>query len=285
MQKSRLTSGSKMEIFINALPSGITENSPEEMFQSAYEEAGYSISLDRVIDTFLNKHYLEYHIKMMLQDNSHDKIVLGDDEYQIALRAQKVISRDPDLLEYFVPSRGRVFFQVPVFFEHSGQPCKGMIDVLYISDEGVVHVLDLKTSGRGVWSFSNDFIYKRYYIQAAMYTLGIEKIKNGEMVFVDHPEAERIIELIQQANEIAQFGFIVVGTADKDSNEGILWRLRQEDKRFAFNGGKVNGTYYKGLHELIEDYKWHKAHDYWAKARELAQNKGELLLNIKYDND
>lgn len=270
---------------MEALPPGITDESQVEMFQTAYEEAGYSISIERVIKNFFEKHYLEYSIKMALQKNDDDKIVLGDDEYEIALRAQKVISQNPYLLEYFVPSKGRAFFQVPIYFTFDGQPCKGMIDILYFDEDGNVQILDLKTSGRGVWSFSNDFIYKRYYIQAGLYQLGIEKIKAGELVIVDHPQSDTIIQMIQSAAVIRNFGFIVVGTAASDSNEGILWKLRDIDHKFAFNGGYVNGTYFKGVKELVDDYKWHVEKDYWDMARELAEGEGLLPLNVKYDDE
>jgi len=102
------------------------------------------------------------------------------------------------------------------------------------------------------------------------------------MLEIDHPQANAIREAIIN-NPIKNFSFLAVGTAEKDTNEAILWTLRDEDKKFTFHGGEVNGTRYKGILELIADYRWHQEQDYWELPRILVKNEGKLELDLKYD--
>lgn len=101
-------------------------------------------------------------------------------------------------------------------------------------------------------------------------------------VVIDHPQGEEILRAIDAGN-LMNFSFIAIGTADKDTNEAIHWTCRDEDMSFALYGGRVDGTEYKGILELIEDYQWHEEQDFWELPRILEQNEGSLALDIKYD--
>ena len=73
-----------------------------------------------------------------------------------------------------------VYYQYPIYFEYRGVQCKALLDIVIVerNDDGeIVRItpIDLKTMNGNTYYFPNSIKARRYDIQAAWYTLALEK--------------------------------------------------------------------------------------------------------------
>lgn len=73
-----------------------------------------------------------------------------------------------------------VYYQFPIYFEYRGVQCKALLDIVIVerNDNGeIVRItpIDLKTMNGNTYYFPNSIKARRYDIQAAWYTLALEK--------------------------------------------------------------------------------------------------------------
>ena len=73
-----------------------------------------------------------------------------------------------------------VYYQFPIYFEYRGVNCKALLDMVFVyrTEEGKIVAIvgaDLKTMNGNTFYFPNSVRTRRYDIQAAWYTLALQK--------------------------------------------------------------------------------------------------------------
>jgi len=107
-----------------------------------------------------------------------------------------------------------------------------------------------------------------YYTQAALYDYAIRC-----------PESP-VINLIDEGYKILDFIFIVTETKTSSTNPALIYKTTQHERNCGMEGGYVDGRYYKGIYQLLDDYLWHEENDEWTYTREIYLNKGRISLEI-----
>ena len=161
--------------------------------------------------------------------------------------------------------RNQVEFEMP-WETLSGKvyTIRGMIDKIIINhDLKTIQALDLKTTGKPVYSFPNSYIKYAYYRQAAIYqNFVINIFKNN---FPDYG--------------ILPFKFIVAETAC--NNKPLVFEVSSDDLLIGMYGGfsKSTGKRMKGFAELVEEVEWHQKTGEWEIKKEVQDNGGVIILN------
>ena len=291
-----------MGIFIDNLPITITEESPEEEYQNAYEISEYKQALSTTIASLWKnekyKSYFEYRKKA----ESQGKFVLSHDEYEELVHAQKELLGNPFTRQYFMNNDPdiEIIYQLPIYFmveeheEGTEFEAKGLLDGVYIDHKKkTITPLDLKTIGKPISQFKQSYLKYGYYLQAEWYMYALEeliKFKNwksiGEVVI---PEKTFVGDKTHELNKkfsslsdyrVNPFNFIVSETKPFYQNPAQIFKVPAEQRKFAWRGGTHNGRYYEGLNELLTTYKWHLETNYWDMPKELYLNQGITTLNL-----
>lgn len=140
---------------------------------------------------------------------------------------------------------------------------KGMIDRLIIDHNNKkIKPFDLKTGGKPAMNFENSFFFYRYDIQAALYYV--------------------ICKLIQKEYypdyEIDNFKFIYISRYEK---QPLIWETPFGFLSKVFHGYTKNGRKYKGIKQLIDDYKWYESNSFKVVyPEEVYNNKGVLTISV-----
>ena len=137
-----------------------------------------------------------------------------------------------------------IIFQLPLFFEYEGISCKALLDMVIINHSSKKIIpIDIKTVGDYVLRFNRAIQKRRYDIQGAFYTYGIEKNK------------ESILELCNRtlnSNEydIANFAFLAESTFTPGTP--MIYVLTNE---LLEQGRWGDNEEVKGFHQAIEIYR------------------------------
>lgn len=255
--------------FIEKLPSGLTVNSPLELYMEAYRDSGYKMWPDKVVAKFwLNEEAVRYY--KLTRDLSDKVTVLSTDEYESVTKALELINANEFVKHYFKSSSIDIEIrnQVPVYFEYMGEPCKALWDGVYIDHKNkTIQIYDLKTA-KSVWDFPTSFLQYGYYRQCAFYELSALSKESP------------IKELLELDYTLLDFIFIAVENKKSSSQPAIIYRTTEKDRLCGLEGGTINGRKYRGINELINAYKFHKEMDYWDMPLELLNSKGEIKLDV-----
>jgi len=182
----------------------------------------------------------------------------------------ELIRVSPYAASYF--SKGKTWeelmHQVPIYFTLEGEECKALLDGIKIDHkEKTIEPFDLKTIGKSVFDFKANYLNYGYYTQAALYEYAIQQ-----------PESP-IYQLIVDGYTIKDFIFIVAETKTSSTNPALIYSTTQTERHAGMHGGFCEGKRYKGILELMSDYKWHVENNQWTYPREVFQNEGRIPLN------
>jgi hypothetical protein len=102
-----------------------------------------------------------------------------------------------------------VYFQVPIYFEYEGIPCKALLDILRVDKEfKTLEPIDLKTMGGFTAEFPWAVRSRRYDFQAAFYTEAVRSLTIG------YGRCEPLKTFVE-GYQIKMFKFIVETTHSK----------------------------------------------------------------------
>lgn len=258
--------------FIVNLPSGLNEESPLELFQEAYDKAGYKKSLSWVVEQLWStEKNVEYY--KWIKETPENKVALSKDEYFQVLKCKELLLANEFCRRYFFEEAGtELMHQVPIYFEYVlddvNYECKALLDGVLIDHESkTIQPFDLKTTGKAVVDFEMSFLHFGYYRQAAWYEMAL------------YSAASPLVELLQQGYEMLDFIFIVVETKQDSHTPAMIFRTSPKDRLAGIEGGYTKGRYWPGVNELLKSYRWHKDNNYWNLPMGVFLNRGETPLN------
>lgn len=240
-----------MGMFVQHLDEGITTSSELSAYERAYWQSGYKMPLNWVVDKFWSTpDAVEYYRKT--KGKSKDVTLISKDEYESVLKSVELIRCSPYAASYFEKAKTweELLHQVPIYFQLAGEDFKALLDGIKIDHkEKTIEPFDLKTIGKSVFDFKANYLNYGYYTQAALYEYAIQQ-----------PESP-VYNLIQEGYTIKDFIFIVVETKTSSTNPAIIYTTDADERYAGMYGGYCEGKKYKGILELVDDYRWHLEND------------------------
>jgi hypothetical protein len=195
-----------------------------------------------------------------------DRLVITQADYD---KAQSYIARlvsNDYVGKYFMKREKNVElqFQVPCYFEIEDVPFKSLLDCIYIDHNAkTITVVDLKTTSKPLSDFEHSFISYRYYIQAALYQEAIRQTHQDVLV-----------RGYKVSNETL---FIVIN----DFEAPMIWVAPAQMISTAWVGGITRyGKKIKGIHQLIEEFKWHTENNLFDYPASVYQNEGKRVIDV-----
>lgn len=256
--------------FVDCLPAGLTIDSARELYQEAYDKSGYKMAIDKIIPKFWeNEDAKGYYLAT--KGIAKDKTIISKDEYESVTKAKGLIMDNRFIHKFFynVDINTEILHQVPIYFEYRDEQCKALLDGVLIDHKArTIQPFDLKTIGKSVYDFPISYLQFGYYRQCSFYEIALKS------------ETSPVRKYLDIGFELLDFMFIAVETKVSSSAPAVMYRTSKRDRLMGVTGGYVNGRRYKGIDELIDDYKFHTSNDYWDLPRELLLNKGEVALNV-----
>lgn len=254
----------KMNTFIHNLPNHISRTSAINEYKDAYEKADYKINIEKVVSYLWDDpRNRQFFLKKKVIGS---KLLLTKSEYKDVLSAKRELERNEKFIKWFRSSDTlRVETQKPIYFKYRGIDCKGLLDSLVWDDTNkIVYPVDLKSTGKPTIFFEQSFIQYGYFRQAAFYTEAVHQyLQENNLYYTIYP-----------------FQFVVVEIKEYPKMGPIIWETSEKDIDCGMNGGFIKDTFYKGINQLIDDYKWHKEHDLWEYTREVYLANQILKLKV-----
>lgn len=256
--------------FIDNLPSGLTRESELFRYQEAYDKSGYKMKMDKIIEKFWdNQEAVGYYI--LTRDIDREKVILSRDEYEVITKARELIMANQFIYGYFftVNVYTELLHQVPIYFQYKEEQCKALLDGILIDHkERTIQPFDLKTIGKSVYDFPNSYLQYGYYRQCAFYEIALKS------------ENSPVKKYLDMGYQILDFVFIAVETKLSSSHPAIIYKTNEFDRQCGIKGGYRNRRFYKGIDQLIEEYKFHRDEDYWDLPKDILESKGIINLDI-----
>lgn len=265
--------------FVESLPLGLSIASLHDSYQEAYEASGYKVPIERVINWFWSNDSAVNYYNQRNEVLTKDVIILDKTEYERVSNAVSLIKENPYTLWYFLGDEPHIerLLQLDIYFEIKGVECKALLDGVVIDHKNkTIQPFDLKTTSKGVFSFENSFVSYGYFRQAAMYTEALHSYIKDRSLY--DPDIEQYTLL--------PFKFIVVDSRQNSTSPALIYNTTNNDITVGLYGGKLkhSDTTVKGVYQLIDDYLWHTKEDKWLLPREIYESKGEVPLNVFYEN-
>jgi len=199
---------------------------------------------------------------------SKGKIVVSTEEYMQACQMKNILEKNEFTSKYF--KKGNKFQQA-IIFKYYGRECKALLDMVDIDDDRqTIRPVDLKTTGKGVYSFRTAYISYKYYLQAAFYTralkYAIENDIDGYGKYKDYT--------------FLSFQFVVIETGM--FNPPCIFEVDDLDIAVGEHGGIINGTdrEVKGYKDLIDELEYHRTTGQYDYSQEVYENSGVISLNV-----
>ena len=234
--------------FIDNLPKDLSIISEESRYQEAWDKSGYKMKLSKIIEKFWeNEEHIKYY--KLTRNISDNKIVLSKDEFDSVTKARELIYANSFIHKYFfnLGSHIELLHQVPIYFTYLEEKCKALLDGVLINHRTrTIEPFDLKTTGKSVYDFPSSYMQFGYYRQCAFYELALKS------------EDSPVKKYIDEGYEILDFVFIVVESKVTSSHPAIIYVSSQKDRECGISGGVVGKRRYKGINQLIEEYKYCK---------------------------
>lgn len=254
--------------FVDKLPPGLYREAPLELYEEAYNYAGYRMSIEWVVNKFWGTDEIVQYYNDTVNVEK-DVIIISRDEMDKVQKIVELLLANPHTLPYFINEDPDVelLHQVPIYFSYQDVDCKALMDGILINHrDKTITPFDLKTTGMSVYSFPENFVRFAYFRQAAFYMLALLS------------EESPVAHL--KGYDFLPFKFIVAETKPNSYHPAIIYNTSGTDIEVGLKGGSYMGRKVKGVEELMENYRWHVATDLWDMPRELYLNKGELPLNV-----
>lgn len=156
-----------------------------------------------------------------------------------------------------------IYDQFELEFTYGKFVFRGIIDRLIINHaDKTIQMIDLKTGSPHGLSFMKSFMDFNYYLQEAIYTLGVNHVR--EKLGLD------------EEYELLPFLFLYVGKGDQIP---LVYEMTDTWHKAAKNGFTTRSGYkYKGLDELLDDIDWHLTNQKFDLPREVYEKEGSLTL-------
>lgn len=263
--------------FIDNLPGGLDPLlSDINAYREAYNKAGYKAKIETIIaKLWASSELTEYYLSTRNIDRS--KTILSRDEYDQVVKAKELILAN-EFTEYYFKSGEQtdglteLLSQVAIYFTYMEEDCKALLDGILINHEAkTIQPYDLKTIGKSINEFQYSYLSYGYYRQAAFYELALQY----------HP---RIIELELNGYKVLDFIFIVVESKITSTHPAVIFKTCLKDRVMGLVGGTVKGKSYKGISELINEYKFYRDNNYWNLPMDIYLNNGVVNLDV-FDNE
>lgn len=163
--------------------------------------------------------------------------------------------------------------QLDIYFDYKELKCKALLDrVILNHKDKTIQPIDIKTIGDYTTNFKKSILKYRYDIQAAWYTLALEK----KYMFSEYT--------------ILPFQFLVESTVHPGYNP-LIYTCSEMDllggkygissiSNYEINNLKtIKKNIYKGYENAIEEYKWYEEHGF-EEQRKIYENKGVIPINL-----
>ena len=238
----------------------------EDIAKDAYVDSGFKIKFDAVIAKFVGSE-AEIFYNEMRTVKSRGLTVITADDVTNSERIVTELKSNPvtkDVINLVTSVRWEVFNQIQIEgYEVGGVKFKSMMDKLVIDhDKKTIQVYDLKC----VWAVENFFeeyyLYRRAYIQAYLYWMACNKIK----------------EELDIADYYVEYPKFIVCDSTNYMNP-LIYNLSTGDINDALTGFEHKGRKYPGVQELISDLKWAIEKDVWNMSRKNSESNG--LVNLR----
>lgn len=224
---------------------------------------------EKILEDF-NKNGYDYY--QSLVDN-YGKIVIDVSLLDKAKRVADMLIKDEFTSDVFIDSNiDEYYAKFPIEWIYTTKTgkkinCKSELDILRI-DHGdkKIYPKDLKTTYDNE-GFEYSYIKHSYYLQAAFYHLAVRYWADSEDM------ADYDIEPME----------FIVGDTSANNRRPIRYQISTDDLSKGLLGFQFRDTYYKGIHQLVEEISWAEDTDNWNVSKEVFDSKGRLNLNIKYD--
>jgi hypothetical protein len=265
--------GEFVKAYLFAKTTGLTE---DECLQLAYDNSGYKLGFEAVIKKFQMPEIQEF-VKFSI--DSADKTILSEEEWQTVSKMHYMLTTSPTSMELMQSgedfllqeTHNQVEFHYPYKLKSGKEyTMHGSIDRIIINHHNkVIQPLDLKTTGKSVYSFPSSYIKYAYYRQAAIYMLAVHHM---------------YVDLLQEGYTVNPFLFIVAERACK--NMPLTYRVSGQDLYAGAHGGLIDGTNkpVKGFVNLLEELQWHQDNDEWSIKKEIRQNGNIIDLKLLCKN-
>lgn len=154
----------------------------------------------------------------------------------------------------------------PIDFTYKGEygSIKGKCEVdLLIIDHNKKLVLpyDLKSTYDNT-IFPFNYIKKRYYIQAAWYSVGVTSfMMNNDL----------------QDYKLEPYQFISVDTS-KNNRRPLIYKLDEQNLNDAWEGFSINSSKFKGVKELVDSIVWANENKIWNISKKAYEQNGIIDL-------
>lgn len=197
--------------------------------------------------------------------NNKDKEFITPDEYSKLLACQQSLFNHKSTKKYFnCGDDCDVIDQLELNYTVNNRNVKCILDKIIIDhSKKTIQPLDLKSGTPTAKEFMSNFFKYKYYLQGALYNLGVHHWKK-EVSFSDYI--------------ILPFKYIYIPTMDYNNPKTFI--LTDKWEQAAWNGFTTNSGYkYKGINELMSEINWHILNQIFNESREFYEN-----LEIKLDD-
>lgn len=153
-------------------------------------------------------------------------------------------------------------------WEFMGFECKSELDNLRINHNKKELIITEIKSNWEIEEFQRVYLKLRYYLSAKFYELAVDYWRR------------HIVPEMRDYN--IKFEFLTVDTSPNNLRP-IVYTLSETDLQKAWEGFYVNGYYYKGLKELLEEIKWCQENNQWNITKLAYENNSKLPLEVNYE--
>ena len=186
-----ISTGKKPSDAIMSMVQMIFDNniSDETSTQSPLEDFGQDILEALDFHKYQSRWKEETRINKVIEEGAnyfselqeaYGKKVLSHSEYQLISSILMSISTGKYTAQYFKDSKNvDIYYQVPIYFEYMGVPCKALLDIVRIDKENkTIEPIDLKTMSGFTVQFPNAVKSFGYNFQAAFYLEAVKSLVN-----------------------------------------------------------------------------------------------------------
>jgi hypothetical protein len=245
---------------------GKVARSFEDISKDAYVDSGFKIKYEAVMNKFIGSEAETYYDEIRVVRAKGLTVVTANDmnnaERIVAELRNNFVTRD--VVNLVKSARYDVYNQYQVEgFDVHGLLCKGMLDKIVIDHEKkTLQIYDLKCT----WSVENFYeeyyLYRRAYIQAFVYWIAGQTIKEDLGLAGYHVEYPK---------------FIVCDSTNYMNP--LIYTLTLDDLEEALEGFTHKGRTYPGVKQIVKDLQWAKDTDTWNISRTRHELGG--VVNIK----
>jgi len=188
-----------------------------------------------------------------------DKYLLQS-EYELAIQMYETLITHDYTKNIFNNDLENIY-QAKIFFNVNGEECKSMPDLISIDHENkIIYPIDIKTGT--FFNFMKNFYEYKYYIQGGLYTASIQSIVQTNDEFKGYT--------------VAPFQFVSISRQRPDLP--LVYEMSDMFVELSFKGWtNYSGKEYKGIFELINEYKWYKNNE-CTSSKEIVENDGKIFI-------